>query len=139
MIRYHPLSPTKGERVRINVYDEEVTGEVQVVRKTADTGVSFTGFRVLLASPAVLHNKPGDDDRSAVTFWCQSNRLEEIAKYHQLFGALTKRTAYEHATAAYLGLIRTDLDNPFGEGVEAHQVAQRPVAGEPLFTRVVDL
>lgn len=56
--------------MRINVYNEEITGEVTVIEKTAwDTGVKFTGIRMFLASPDALHSGPEDDDRSAITFW----------------------------------------------------------------------
>ncbi len=55
--------------MRINVYDEEIIGEVQRLEKTADTGAVFVGVRIFLASPDVLHRSEEDDDRSAVTFW----------------------------------------------------------------------
>jgi len=64
--------------MRINIYDEEITGEVRVVTKTAtDTGKTFTGLRIFLASPDVLHATPDDDDRSAVTFWFETGVLSE--------------------------------------------------------------
>jgi hypothetical protein len=55
--------------LRLNVYAEEVTGEVAMVKKTSEQGQDFYGVRVFLASPDVLHHTPEDDDRSAVTFW----------------------------------------------------------------------
>lgn len=56
--------------MRINVYDEEITWEVVAVTKTAaDTGITFTGLRLYLESPDVLHHTADDDDRSAITFW----------------------------------------------------------------------
>jgi hypothetical protein len=55
--------------VRINVYAEELTDEVTVVEKEADTGRTFYGVRVFLRSPEELHHSPEDDDRSAITFW----------------------------------------------------------------------
>lgn len=66
--------------MRIHVYDEEITGEVSLVSKTADTGLRFTGLRIWLASPGELHNVPGDDDRSAVTFWYETDNLTEMNK-----------------------------------------------------------
>lgn len=63
--------------MRIQIYDEEVTGEIQVITKTADTGLTFTGIRIFLASPEVLHNIPGDDDRSAITFWFEKDTDQE--------------------------------------------------------------
>lgn len=56
--------------MRINVYAEELTSEVQVIEKTAeDTGVTFYGIRVFLESPDKLHHTAEDDDRSAITFF----------------------------------------------------------------------
>ena len=59
----------KGGQVRINVYSQELTRDVEIVSKPADTGIVYHGVRIYLASPDVLHHTPGDDDRSAITFW----------------------------------------------------------------------
>lgn len=55
--------------MRINVYSQELTKEIAVVEKKSDTGVTYYGVRMYLASPDVLHHTPDDDDRSAITFW----------------------------------------------------------------------
>ncbi len=55
--------------MRIHLYSQELTKEVQLVSKKADTGVLYYGVRMMLASPDILHHSPQDDDRSAVTFW----------------------------------------------------------------------
>lgn len=56
--------------MRINVYSQELTKEVQLVSKVADdTGIMYHGIRIYLASPSVLHDTAQDDDRSAITFW----------------------------------------------------------------------
>ena len=56
--------------MRIHVYSQELTKEVTVVSKTAqDTGTTYYGIRLFLASPDILHHTDDDDDRSAVTFW----------------------------------------------------------------------
>ena len=55
--------------MRINVYAEEIIHEVALVEKIADTGRKFFGVRLFLASAPELHHEPGDDDRSAITFW----------------------------------------------------------------------
>jgi hypothetical protein len=57
--------------MRINVYAEELPTErrVSVVETTADTGRTFVGARIFLKSADALHDEPGDDDRSAITFW----------------------------------------------------------------------
>jgi hypothetical protein len=55
--------------MRINVYSQELTKKVELVEKTADTGITYYGVRLYLASPDILHHTPDDDDRSAITFW----------------------------------------------------------------------
>jgi hypothetical protein len=67
--------------MRVNVYAEELTTEVQMLTTVAATGTEFYGIRVFLESSdklhfgesestePTLHDKPGDDDRSAITFW----------------------------------------------------------------------
>ncbi len=59
--------------MRVNIYGEELTDEVELVTKevTDDTfGTrTFYGLRVFLKSPPELHAHPDDDDRSAITFW----------------------------------------------------------------------
>ena len=50
--------------MRINLYTEELTDDVQVVEKDG-----FHGLRFYLKSPHELHHDQGDDDRSAITFW----------------------------------------------------------------------
>lgn len=56
--------------MRINVYSQELTREVTLVSTVAkDTGRVYHGVRIYLASPDVLHHRPDDDDRSAITFW----------------------------------------------------------------------
>lgn len=68
--------------MRVNVYAEELTDRVEIVRKEID-GQVFTGLRLYLELPVTtgldhggytqhrgpfIHH-PGDDDSSAVTFW----------------------------------------------------------------------
>ena len=56
--------------IRINVYSQELTKEVEVVsKKAADTGITYHGIRLYLHSPDLLHHTKDDDDRSAITFW----------------------------------------------------------------------
>jgi hypothetical protein len=69
--------------MRINVYAEELTDEVELLTKTVNDEKfgerTFYGVRLYLASPDVLHDDPEDDDRSAITFWVPWTR----AKGHQ--------------------------------------------------------
>jgi hypothetical protein len=60
--------------MRINVYSQELTKEVELIGKTADTGVRYYGARMYLASPDILHHTADDDDRSAITFWLPNAR-----------------------------------------------------------------
>ena len=69
--------------MRINVYSQELTMELGIVSKVAaDTGITYHGVRMYLASPDILHHTPEDDDRSAITFWiphAQSFTPEDLA------------------------------------------------------------
>ena len=58
--------------MRVNVYAEEVTLETAVVSKE-ERGKRFVGIRFVLDSAASLHHHDQDDDRSAVTFWCEDS------------------------------------------------------------------
>lgn len=55
--------------MRVNVYSQELTNEVELLEKEADTGVVYSAVRLFLHSSSLLHHQPGDDDRSAITFW----------------------------------------------------------------------
>jgi hypothetical protein len=67
--------------VRINVYSQELTSEVQVVEKESNTGLVYTAVMLMLHSSDRLHHPPRDDDRSAVAFWLpkSAERREELA------------------------------------------------------------
>lgn len=54
--------------MRINVYAEELTRDVEVITKQVDDR-TFYAVRLYLRSAQELHNSPEDDDRSAITFW----------------------------------------------------------------------
>ncbi len=68
--------------MRVNVYAEEMTNKIEIVKKTTPDG-DFTGLRFYLELPVTLPNgygghtiyrgpfmhRPGDDDSAAVTFW----------------------------------------------------------------------
>lgn len=68
--------------MRINVYSQELTNEVQVEEKRANTGVVYTAVRMILHSSDRLHHPPQDDDRSGITFWLPKSkeRREELAE-----------------------------------------------------------
>jgi hypothetical protein len=50
--------------MRINVYAEEIAGEVVIV-----TNGKFSGLRFYLKTHTDLHHSPEVDDRTAITLW----------------------------------------------------------------------
>ena len=67
--------------MRINVYSQELTPEVQRDAKLSNTGIAYRCVRLMLHSSSMLHHPPADDDRSCVTFWLPSSkhRCDEMA------------------------------------------------------------
>lgn len=55
--------------MRINIYAEELTQEVETITKTLDDGRTFLAVRLYLKSAKELHHTASDDNRSAITFW----------------------------------------------------------------------
>ena len=55
--------------MRINIYSQEITDEVQTEEKVSNTGITYSAVRIVLHSSPMLHHPPADDDRSGVTFW----------------------------------------------------------------------
>jgi hypothetical protein len=89
--------------MRINVYSQELTKEVVLVSKKADTGITYYGVRIYLASPKILHHTPDDDDRSAITFWIPNNRTftrEHLADVFMTMADLTDDAPDVNVTAA---------------------------------------
>ena len=68
--------------MRINVYSQELTNEVQRLEKVSNTGLTYSAAMLMLHSSPMLHHPPKDDDRSAVTFWLPKSqqRREEMAR-----------------------------------------------------------
>lgn len=68
--------------MRVNVYSQELTDEVSVIEQVSDTGLVYTGVRMMLQSSHLLHFSGLDDDRSAVTYWLprSRDRREALAK-----------------------------------------------------------
>ena len=59
--------------MRINVYAEEITSDVEAFEKADIGGRTMFGLRVYLKShPDMSPPHHQDDDRSAVTFWFES-------------------------------------------------------------------
>lgn len=68
--------------MRVNVYSQELTDEVQHVKKVSNTGVEYHAAMLVLHSTDKLHHPPQDDDRSALTFWLprSPDRREAVAR-----------------------------------------------------------
>jgi hypothetical protein len=64
--------------MRVNVYAEEITGDVVWTETTADTGKTYGGIRIVLESSPKLHHTLTDDDRSAVTIWGSPEKLRAL-------------------------------------------------------------
>lgn len=79
--------------MRINVYSQELTRECGLAMKKADTGITYYGVRMILASPDILHHTPDDDDRSAITFWipaASSFNAEDLAQLFERMAHLAR-------------------------------------------------
>jgi hypothetical protein len=78
--------------MRINVYSQELTSEVQMISKGSNTGVEYHAIQFMLHSSPMLHHPPEDDDRSAVTFWLpkSAHRREELAQTFERMAALVR-------------------------------------------------
>lgn len=61
--------------MRINIYSQEITSEVCLVKKESNTGIIYSAVRFMLHSAERLHFNDNDDDRSAVTFWLPKSIL----------------------------------------------------------------
>jgi hypothetical protein len=73
--------------MRINVYSQELTSEVQVEEKVSNTGLTYTAVRLMLHSSDKLHHPPHDDDRSGISFWLPKSdhrRAELAASFREM-------------------------------------------------------
>jgi hypothetical protein len=76
--------------MRVNVYTQELTDEVQGIEKVSNTGRVYYAAALFLHSSNKLHHPPADDDRSAVVFWIPENpaRREAMAKAFEQIAAM---------------------------------------------------
>ena len=63
--------------MRINVYEEELTSEVDVVSTTTSENKTFYGVRMFYKSHPDLHHTPTDDDRTAITLWVGDHAMAD--------------------------------------------------------------
>lgn len=54
--------------MRVNIYGEELTSEIEIIKKK-EGDRTFVGIRFYLKSHPALHHTEDDNDQSAVTFW----------------------------------------------------------------------
>lgn len=68
--------------MRVNVYSQELTDEVQVIEKMSNTGLIYSAVALMLHSSERLHHPPQDDDRSAIVIWLPKSeeRREQLAE-----------------------------------------------------------
>ena len=78
--------------MRINIYSQELTDEVQTIEKGSNTGISYSAVQFMLHSSPRLHHPPADDDRSAVTFWLpkSTSRREALAQTFERAAGLVR-------------------------------------------------
>lgn len=83
--------------MRINVYSQELTDEVQTIEKVSNTGLTYSAVMLMLHSSPMLHHPPLDDDRSAVTFWLpkSSERREALAQAFERMAARVRQAQPE--------------------------------------------
>lgn len=83
--------------MRINVYSQELTDEVQKVEKVSNTGLTYSAVMFMLHSSPMLHHPPKDDDRSGVTFWLPKSqaRREALAKTFEQAAAMVRTATPE--------------------------------------------
>ena len=85
--------------MRINVYSQEFTSEVELISKESDghddTGkpIVYHAVRLILHSSPRLHHSPLDDDHSAVTFWLPKSpsRRDEMVKAFERMAELIRK------------------------------------------------
>lgn len=83
--------------MRINVYSQELTDEIQVEEKRSNTGLIYSAVRLMLHSSDRLHHPPADDDRSGVTFWLpkSAERRENLAQTFERMAKAVREAAPE--------------------------------------------
>lgn len=86
------LAMKVGHKMRVNVYSQELTGEVVLIQKESNTGLVYSAVQMLLHSSDRLHHPPQDDDRSAVTIWLpkSTDRREELAHSLEEMAAMVR-------------------------------------------------
>lgn len=74
--------------MRVNIYSQELTGEVAIISKESNTGLTYSAVQFMLHSSEKLHHPPADDDRSAVTFWLPKSKANREMLVGAFFNAI---------------------------------------------------
>ena len=86
--------------MRVNIYSQELTDEVKLIRKESNTGVVYHAVQLVLHSSPMLHHPPADDDRSAITIWLPKSKERRAT----LAQALIDMAKLVHAAPPETGL-----------------------------------
>lgn len=83
--------------MRLNIYSQELTDEVQSIQKESNTGLVYSAVQFMMHSSSRLHHPPADDDRSAVTFWIPKSaaRRESLAQAFERAAVLVRSAPAE--------------------------------------------
>jgi hypothetical protein len=83
--------------MRINIYSQEITSDVQRLEKKSNTGLVYSAIQFMLHSSEKLHQSPGDDDRSAVSFWLprSQERREDLARTFEVAATMIRQATPE--------------------------------------------
>lgn len=75
--------------MRINVYSQELTDEVNVIEKKSNTGLVYSAVQLLLHSSPMLHHPPADTTEARSRSGCR-NRRSAARLLHRLSSAWRK-------------------------------------------------
>lgn len=83
--------------MRVNIYSQELTDDVQRLEKKSNTGLVYSAIQFMLHSSDRLHHPPEDDDRSAVSFWLprSTERREALARLFEVAATMIRQAPPE--------------------------------------------
>lgn len=89
--------------MRVNLYSQELTPEVEHIKKTSNTGIVYHAAKLVLHSSPFLHHPPQDDDRSAVIFWLPKSYAcrEEMAVAFERIAEIFRTKATDDSKKNY--------------------------------------
>jgi len=84
--------------MRVNIYSQDLTDEIEVIKKESNTGVTYDAVRLILHSSSMLHHPPKDDDRSAITFWLPKSqqRRKQLAQTLEKLAQAVRNASYSY-------------------------------------------